>query len=287
MRERLSTLLDGRAVAAKIRGEVTEEVSAFAARQGQAPGLTAVLVGEDPASRVYIRRIGQTCAEVGIRFQRLDLPAATTADELRETLGRLNGDASVSGVIVQMPLPKHIPAGTVGDTLSPEKDVDGVCPANAGRLLLGLTAFVPATPLGGFELLKRFEIPIKGAEAVVVGRSPIVGKPMASLLLNEHATVTICHSRTRDLGEVTRRADILVAAIGKAKMITADMVKPGAAVVDFGINPTEGGIIGDVDFGAVAEIAGFITPVPGGTGPMTNVMLMRNTLAAARRLAGE
>jgi methylenetetrahydrofolate dehydrogenase (NADP+)/methenyltetrahydrofolate cyclohydrolase len=186
-----------------------------------------------------------------------------------------------------MPLPKHLPADLVANTLSVDKDVDGVCPANAGRLLQALPAFVPATPLGGFELLKRFEIPIRGAEAVVVGRSPIVGKPMASLLLNDHATVTICHSRTRDLGAVTRRADILVAAIGKARMITADMVKPGAAVVDFGINPTEAGIVGDVDFAAVAEVAGYITPVPGGTGPMTNVMLMRNTLSAARRLAGE
>lgn len=283
----MSTLLDGRAVSAKIRAEVTEAVAGFVARHGLAPGLTALIVGADPASKVYIRRIGQTCAEVGIRFERLDLPAETTAAELVDCLKRLNADERVSGVIVQMPLPKHLPPDTVADVLSPAKDVDGVCPTNAGQLLLGRPAFVPSTPLGGLELLKRYDIPLKGAEAVIVGRSPIVGKPMASLLLNEHATVTVCHSRTRDLGAVTRRADILVAAIGKAKMITADMVKPGAAVVDFGINPTDAGLVGDVDFAAVSEIASHITPVPGGTGPMTNVMLMRNTLTAALRLVGD
>jgi methylenetetrahydrofolate dehydrogenase (NADP+) / methenyltetrahydrofolate cyclohydrolase len=282
----LSTLLDGRAVAAKIRAETAEEAAAYTARTGRAPGLAAVVVGEDPASLVYLRRIASSCAAVGIDFRRIDLAAEIEATELRACLSRLNDDPRVSGVIVQMPLPKHLAADLVGETLSPEKDVDGVCPANAGRLLLGLPSLVPSTPLGGLVLLERYGIPLKGAEAVVVGRSPIVGKPMASLLLNAHATVTICHSRTRDLATVTRRADVLVAAIGKARMITADMVKPGAAVIDFGINPTERGIVGDVDPG-VGEVAGYLTPVPGGTGPMTNAMLMRNTLAAARRQAGE
>ena len=283
----MSVLLDGRAIAAKIKEELTKDVGDFVAAHGYGPGLAVVMVGEDPASKVYVRRIAANCNEVGIRCERITLPAETTAEELRAALARLNEDAKTSGVIVQMPLPKHLPSKVVTDTLSPNKDVDGLCPVNAGLLLMGQPCFVPSTPLGGLELLKRHEIPLKGAEAVVVGRSPVVGKPMANLLLNEHATVTICHSRTRDLASATRRADVLVAAIGKAKMITADMVKPGAAVVDFGINPTDGGIVGDVDFEAAKEVAGWITPVPGGTGPMTNMMLLRNTLMAARRLLGE
>jgi len=283
----MATLLDGRAVAAKLRVEIAQDVAAFTERHGRAPSLTGILVGEDPPSKVYIRRIAQSCADVKIRFTRLDLPAFTTERELRQLLLRLNADEDLSGIIVQMPLPEHISPNTVATTLAVEKDVDGVCPANAGCLLLGLPALVPATPFGGFELLKRYGVVIRGADAVIVGRSPIVGKPMAALLLNDNASVSICHSRTRDLRTFTRRADILVAAVGRPKIITADMVKPGAAVVDFGINLTAEGIVGDVDFGPVAEIASCITPVPGGTGPMTNVILMRNTLTAAQRLAGE
>jgi len=283
----LSIPLDGRAVAAKIKEELIRDVAVFAGAHGHAPGLAVVIVGEDPASKVYVKRISANCNEVGVRFERIALPAGASAVDLEAALVRLSEDPRTTGVIVQMPLPKHLSAKIVTDTLSPAKDVDGLCPVNAGLLMMGQPCFVPSTPLGGLELLKRYEIPLKGAEAVVVGRSPVVGKPMANLLLNEHATVTICHSRTRDLAAETRRADVLVAAIGKAKMITADMIKPGAAVVDFGINPTEAGIVGDVDFEAAKEVAGWITPVPGGTGPMTNVMLLRNTLTAAKRLVGE
>jgi methylenetetrahydrofolate dehydrogenase (NADP+) / methenyltetrahydrofolate cyclohydrolase len=283
----MANLLDGRTVAAAVREELKAEIAAFAQAHGYPPALACVLVGDDPASKVYVKRIGSTCRETGVRLQQVVLPAETTADELRECIRGLNQDRLVAGVIVQMPLPKHLPTALVAEALSPAKDVDGICPINAGLLMLGEPCFAPSTPMGGLELLKRYGIPLKGARAVVVGRSPIVGKPMANLLLNEHATVTICHSRTVDLPSVTRQADVLVAAIGKARMITGDMIKPGAAVVDFGINPTESGIVGDVDFEAAQAVAEWITPVPGGTGPMTNVILMRNTLSAARRQAGE
>jgi methylenetetrahydrofolate dehydrogenase (NADP+)/methenyltetrahydrofolate cyclohydrolase len=196
----------------------------------------------------------------------------------------LNGDADTSGIIVQMPLPKHLPQTLVTDVLDPEKDVDGIHPINAGRLFQGDSdAFAPATPSGGMEILKRYDIPLKGKRAVMIGRSNIVGRPMALLMLHQHATVTICHSRTQDLGAVAREADILVAAIGRPKIITADMIRPGAVVIDFGVNVVGDGLVGDVDTEAAKEVAGYITPVPGGTGPMTNIMLMRNTLAAARR----
>jgi methylenetetrahydrofolate dehydrogenase (NADP+)/methenyltetrahydrofolate cyclohydrolase len=283
----MANLLDGRAVAATMREELKAEIAAFAQRHAHPPTLACVLVGDDPASKVYVKRIGATCRETGVRLQQVALPAETTADELRACISGLNADRLVAGVIVQMPLPKHLPTALVADTLSPDKDVDGICPVSAGRLLLGEPGFAPSTPLGGLELLKRYGIALKGARAVVVGRSPVVGKPMANLLLNEHATVTICHSRTVDLPSLTRQADILVAAIGKARMITGEMVRPGAAVVDFGINPTDAGIVGDVDFEPAQAVAGWITPVPGGTGPMTNVILIRNTLTAARRQAGE
>lgn len=283
----MSNLLDGRAIAEDIKRELTREVSAFAERHGRPPGLAAVMVGDDAASRVYVRRIAANCKHVGIRFERVDLPAQARPDDLRTALARLNDEPGVSGVIVQMPLPKHLSADVVTSTLSPGKDVDGISPVNSGLLLLGQPCFVPSTPLGGLELLKRRRVHLVGAEAVVVGRSAVVGKPMAVLLLNEHATVTICHSRTRDLPAVTRRADVLVAAVGRARFITADMVKPGAVVVDFGINPTEEGVVGDVDFDPVSAVAGLITPVPGGTGPMTNAMLLSNTLTAARRQVGE
>lgn len=283
----MATLLDGKATAARIKTELKDEVAAFAARHGSAPGLACVIVGDDPASKVYVRRIAAACGEVGIRFERVALAGDAATDDLRATIARLNADPSTSGVIVQMPLPKHLDPAIVTETLDPAKDVDGITPVNAGRLFLGLPALAPSTPLGGLELLKRYGVPLVGAEAVIVGRSAIVGKPMASLLINESATVTVCHSRTRDLASVTRRADILLVAIGRPRFITADMVKPGAVVVDFGINPLEKGIVGDVDFEAASTVASAITPTPGGTGPMTNALLMRNTLTAAKRLARE
>lgn len=276
-------LLDGKALADKEAVEVAEKVKAFAAENGFAPGLAVVLVGEDPASKVYVRRIAKSFSDAGMGCEQVILPGSVSEAELKAKLAELNGNPRVSGIIVQLPLPKPLTQDMVTDTLLPAKDVDGITPVNAGLLYLGQEGFVPNTPAGGLEILKRYEIPLKGATAVIVGRSNIVGKPMAMLLLAEHATVTICHSRTRDLPGVMKQADILVAAVGQAKMITGDMIKPGAAVVDFGINPAEKGIVGDVDFESVKEVAGAITPVPGGTGPMTNIMLMKNTLTAARR----
>ena len=283
----MAILLDGRVVAAAMRDELKAEIAAFAQAHGYPPALACVMVGEDPASKVYVKRIATTCRETGIQMQQVTLHSGTTAEELRAYIRSLNAERRIAGIIVQMPLPKHLPTALVAEVLSPAKDVDGICPVNAGLLMLGEPCFAPSTPLGGLELLKRYAIPLRGARAVVVGRSPVVGKPMANLLLNEHATVTICHSRTVDLPSVTRQADVLIAAIGKAKMISGEMIKPGAAVVDFGINPTDTGVVGDVDFESAQSVAGWITPVPGGTGPMTNVTLMRNTLTAARRQAGE
>lgn len=282
-------LLDGRAVSAEIKAEVAAGVAELSRRVGRAPGLAVVLIGDDPASKVYVRRIGAACKEVGIRLDVVALSESTTAHELRSALLALGDAPATNGIIVQMPLPRHLAAlglGYVTDVLPPGKDVDGIHPENVGLLSLGRPVFVPSTPLGGLELLRRTGIDLRGAEAVIVGRSSIVGRPMANLLINEHATVTVCHSRTRDLATLTRRADILVAAIGRARMITAEMVKPGAVVIDFGINPTPAGIVGDVDFDSVRQVAGWLTPVPGGTGPMTNAMLMRNTLAAARNEGG-
>jgi methylenetetrahydrofolate dehydrogenase (NADP+)/methenyltetrahydrofolate cyclohydrolase len=241
-----------------------------------------VLVGEDPASKVYVKRIAKTFEDVGMTCQQVILPGDINPASLQAEIIKLNNDPKTSGIIVQLPLPKPLTQDVVTDVLSPNKDVDGIHPVNAGRLYLGQDGFVPNTPHGGLELLKGYGITIRGANAVVVGRSNIVGKPMAMLLLAEHATVTICHSRTKDLPSVIRSADIVAAAVGQAKMITGDMIKPGAAVVDFGINPGEKGIVGDVDFESAKEVAGWITPVPGGTGPMTNIMLLRNTLKAAR-----
>ncbi|MBI2864857.1 MAG: bifunctional 5,10-methylenetetrahydrofolate dehydrogenase/5,10-methenyltetrahydrofolate cyclohydrolase [Chloroflexi bacterium] len=276
-------LLDGKALADKEMVEVAEEVRAFQAENGFAPGLAVVLVGEDPASKVYVRRIAKSFTEAGMECNQMVLPGSISEAELKAKIRELNEDPKVSGIIVQLPLPKPLTQDMVTSVLSSAKDVDGITPTNAGLYYLGQGGFVPNTPAGGMEILKRHGIPLKGANAVVVGRSNIVGKPMAMLLLAEHATVTICHSRTRDLAAVIRQADIVAAAVGQAKMITGDMIKPGAAVVDFGINPAEKGIVGDVDFESAKEAAGWITPVPGGTGPMTNIMLLRNTLSAARR----
>ena len=275
-------LLRGQPVAEQIRAELAQELFNFKREYGITPQLAIVQMGDDPAATAYVKRIERAFAAAEMVCILHQLPAGTSEADFRDTIVELNQDARVHGVIVQMPLPPHLNQEMVTSRLSPLKDVDGIHPHNAGLLALGRPAFVPATPFGGLELLKRSGIEIKGKEAVIVGRSNIVGKPMFFLLLQEHATVTVCHSRTRNLPEVTRRADILVAAIGKARMITADMVKPGAVVLDFGINVVEGKVVGDVDFEAVKGVAGAITPVPGGTGPTTNAVLLRNTLDAAK-----
>ncbi|MHB1131902.1 MAG: bifunctional 5,10-methylenetetrahydrofolate dehydrogenase/5,10-methenyltetrahydrofolate cyclohydrolase [Chloroflexota bacterium] len=281
-------LLDGKALAATMKEEIRASVAAFKEAHGYVPGITVVQVGADPASDRYVRQIGRGFEDAGMVFALRQPDSSVTQAEMVDLIRELNDDPSVSGIIVQMPLPKHIPQEAVARAISPEKDVDGISPANAGRLLAGSGQFfAPATPSGGMEILRRYGFDLAGKRAVVVGRSNIVGKPMALLLLHQHATVTICHSRTDDLAAVTRQADILVAAIGRPRFITADMVKPGAVVIDFGVNIVGGKSVGDVDFQAAQEVAGAITPVPGGTGPMTNVMLLRNTLRAADQLVSK
>ncbi len=276
-------LLQGAPIADQIRAELADNLERFKNEHGITPQIAIVQAGDDPAATAYVKRIQKAFAGAEMLSKMVQLPADIPEADFKSTIVELNEDASVHGVIVQMPLPAHLNQDMVTSLLSPLKDVDGIHPYNAGMLALGRPAFIPATPYGGLEILKRSGIELKGKEAVVVGRSNIVGKPMFFLLLQEHATVTVCHSRTRDLPGVCRRADILVAAIGKAKMITADYVKPGAVVVDFGINVVDGKIVGDVDFDAVKEIASAITPVPGGTGPTTNAILLRNTFEAAKR----
>lgn len=280
-----ATLLRGQPIADQIRAELAEELAAFKRESGITPGLAIVQVGDDPAASSYVKRILKAFSSAEMACSLRQLPVDIPRGDFQAHIAGLNEDREVHGVIVQMPLPPHLDQDMVTSILSPLKDVDGIHPHNAGMLALGRPTFIPATPLGGLEILKRSGIRLKGKEVVVVGRSNIVGKPMFFLLLQEHATVTMCHSRTRALGEVTRRADILVAAIGKARMITAEMVKPGAVVVDFGINVVEGKVVGDVDFEGVRQVASAITPVPGGTGPTTNAVLLRNTLAAAKAQA--
>lgn len=276
-------LLDGKVQAAQLGAELAQEAQSLRGKYGFLPGLAVVLVGEDPAAKAYSRRITATFNNAGVPCETITLPAGTGEGELRDALIRLNGDSNIAGVIVQMPLPPPLTARAVTEVLAPAKDVDGLCPVNAGLLFMGQESFVPSTPLGGLELLKRYGITLRGRRAVVVGRSLIVGRPMAMLLLHEHVTVTICHTRTVDLPAVVREGDLLIAAIGRAKFIQGDWVRPGAVVVDFGTNYTPEGLVGDVDFQAASQVAEWITPVPGGTGPMTNVMLLRNTLQAARR----
>ena len=276
-------LLQGQPVAELIRGDLAEELARFKQEHAITPQIAIVQVGDEPAATAYVKRIIKAFTGAEMLSQIVQLPVDVPESDFKSTIARVNQDPAIHGVIVQMPLPPHLNQDMVTSLLSPLKDVDGIHPYNAGMLALGRSTFVPATPYGGLEILKRSGIEIKGKEAVIVGRSNIVGKPMFFLLLQEHATVTVCHSRTRDLPGVCRRADILVAAIGKARMITADYVKPGAVVLDFGINVVDGKIVGDVDFDAVKEIASAITPVPGGTGPTTNAILLRNTFEAARR----
>ncbi len=277
-------LLDGRALAKTMRKEIADDVRSFSQDVGWAPGIAVVQVGEDPASSWYVRNIERSFTRAGMRFDLRTLEETAPAADLAGLLTELNRDPRTNGIIVQMPLPKHLPADLVATHLDPAKDVDGIHPLNAGRLMQGDDrAFVPATPAGGMEILRRYDIALKGKRAVMVGRSNIVGRPMALLMLHQHATVTICHSRTADLGAVTREADILVAAVGKPKIVTGDMIRPGAVVIDFGVNVVDDKLIGDVDTEGAMEVAAYVTPVPGGTGPMTNIMLMTNTLLAAKR----
>jgi methylenetetrahydrofolate dehydrogenase (NADP+) / methenyltetrahydrofolate cyclohydrolase len=273
--------MDGKALAARVRAEVAREVEQI----GRAVGLATVLVGDDQASAIYVRRKQEACEEVGIEPIHHELSADAPEQELVALVAELNGDERVTGILVQLPLPDHMDEGRVIRSLAPVKDVDGFHPVSAGHLLQGEPTFVAATPAGIMEILRAYEIPLLGARAVVVGRSNIVGKPMALLLLGEHATVTVCHSRTRDLAAVVREADVVVAAVGRAGMVTRDMVKAGAAVVDVGINRVEGKVVGDVAED-VSEVAGHLTPVPGGVGPMTIASLLRNTVRAARYQGG-
>jgi len=283
----MAQIIDGKGIAKKIRGEVAAEVAILREKKGVVPKLCVVLVGEDPASQVYVRNKEKACREAGIESETRRLPASVDEKELIDIVKSLNKDKNVDGVLVQLPLPKKIDAKKVLDEVVAEKDVDGLHPLNMGRLLKGEDPlFIPCTPQGIIELILSTGIEIKGKEAVVVGRSNIVGKPIALLLLQRHATVTLCHSRTRDLGEVCRRADILVASVGSPRIVHGDMVKEGAVVIDVGVNRVEGKLVGDVDFDAAKEKAAFITPVPGGVGPMTIAMLLKNTLLAAKRRAG-
>ena len=283
--------IDGKPAALAIRERVAAHVRAFEQKAGRPPGLATVLVGEDPASAVYVRSKNRATAEAGMASFAHNLPDTISEDELLQLVLELNADERVDGILVQLPLPNQIDAARVIATIDPSKDVDGFHAINAGRLATGLDALVPCTPLGCLHLLRSELGSLAGLEAVVVGRSNIVGKPMALLLLGEHATVTIAHSRTRDLPAVVRRADIVVAAVGRPEMVRGDWIKPGATVIDVGINriPTEDGkgrLVGDVAYDEAAEVAAAITPVPGGVGPMTIAMLMRNTLVAAHRRAG-
>ena len=284
-------IIDGKAAAAELRAKLATEVASLGQQQGAVPGLAVVLVGEDPASQVYVRNKAQQTREAGMRSIEHRLPAATAEAELLALVGRLNRDPEIDGILVQLPLPKHIDSGRIIEAIDPAKDVDGLTPVSAGRLVAGKPGLVPCTPLGCVMLLERALGTLAGRDAVIVGRSILVGKPLASLLLAKDCTVTTAHSKTRDLAGVTRRAEILVAAIGRPEFVGAEFVRPGATVIDVGINrvaTAEGKsrLVGDVDFAAVTEIAGAITPVPGGVGPMTIACLLYNTLAAARARRG-
>jgi methylenetetrahydrofolate dehydrogenase (NADP+)/methenyltetrahydrofolate cyclohydrolase len=289
-----ASIIDGRAVAARVRAQVAQGVATFTARTGRTPGLATVLVGEDPASAVYVGGKQKACAEVGMRPFDERLPADASHEHVAQTLARLNADPDVSGILLQLPVPAHLDGPSLTGLIDAVKDVDGLTPVNAGLLSLGREGLRPCTPLGVMELLRQTGAQLEGAEAVVIGRSNLFGKPMAALLLAANATVTTCHSRTRDLPGVCARADVLIAAVGRARIVTAEFVKPGAIVIDVGMNRltpeqagNRSGLVGDVDFEAVASRAAAITPVPGGVGPMTIAMLLSNTLQAARMQLGE
>ena len=279
----MAQIIDGKAISAQIRQEIRQETEDFANKYGFRPGLAVIIVGEDPASQVYVRNKKRACDEVGFYSESYELPATTTQDELNALVDRLNADTKIHGILCQLPLPKHLDENAVILRIDPKKDVDAFHPYNVGKIMIGDYSFLPCTPAGVMALLERSGIDITGKECVVVGRSNIVGKPQAMLLLHANGTVTVCHSRTKNLAEVCRRADILVAAIGKADFFTADMVKEGAVIIDVGMNRrADGKLTGDVDFESVAPKASFITPVPGGVGPMTITMLMKNALTAAK-----
>ncbi len=276
-------IMDGKAGAARVREEVARGVADFTARHGRAPGLVGIQVGDDPASEIYQANKARQAEECGMVSRRVKLPESTTQAELDALIDELNADDAVDGMLVQLPVPAQLSEPLIASRIHPDKDVDGFGPGNLGRLVRGEPGNVPCTPTGVMRMLDDAGVPLEGAHAVVIGRSLIVGKPQALLLLARHATVTIAHSRTRDLPAMCRTADVLVAAVGRPEMVRADWVKPGAAVVDVGINRTDDGLRGDVAFDEVAEVAGWITPVPGGVGPMTIAFLLANTLEAARR----
>jgi methylenetetrahydrofolate dehydrogenase (NADP+)/methenyltetrahydrofolate cyclohydrolase len=277
-----ATIIDGAAVAASLREQVAHDVAAFVERAGRAPGLATILVGDDPASAIYVAGKRTASAQVGIADHHQHLAADATQEEVAAAIEAGNRDPEISGILLQLPVPDGLDGAALTATISPDKDVDGLTPISAGRLLHGTPGLRPATPLGVLELLDRYDVGLEGAEAVVVGRSDLVGKPVSLLLLQRNATVTICHSRTRDLAEVCSRADVLIAAVGSPGLIGPEHVKPGAAVIDVGITRTDVGLRGDVQFDAVVERAAWLTPVPGGVGPMTIAMLLRNTLSAAQ-----
>ncbi|MEW6544514.1 MAG: bifunctional methylenetetrahydrofolate dehydrogenase/methenyltetrahydrofolate cyclohydrolase FolD [Nitrospirota bacterium] len=280
-------LIDGKALAQTIRERIAKDVADLVARTGVRPGLAAILVGDDPASKLYVKNKQKACDAAGIYVDEHKLPASTTQAELLALVEKMNSDPKIHGILVQLPLPKQIDSKVILDAVSPAKDADGFHPYNVGRLVEGNPLFTPCTPKGVVKMIESTGVSIEGKRAVVVGRSNIVGKPAALLLLHRHATVTICHSKTKDLPGVCREADILVVAIGKARFVTADMVRDGALVIDVGVNRLEDGtFVGDVDFGPVSQKAGWISPVPGGVGPMTIAMLLDNTLESAKRAAG-
>jgi methylenetetrahydrofolate dehydrogenase (NADP+)/methenyltetrahydrofolate cyclohydrolase len=281
-----ASIIDGKAFALGLRERVAQQVASFRAAAGRAPGLAVVLVGVDPASSVYVRNKHKATIGAGMESFEHKLPADTSQADLIALVDRLNADPAVDGILVQLPLPGHIDERAVTTRIDPDKDVDGFHPVNAGRLATGLYGFVPCTPLGCLMLLKDQLGDLAGLDAVVIGRSNIVGKPMAQLLIKESCTVTVAHSKTRDLSSVVKRADIVVAAVGRAEMVKGEWIKPGATVIDVGINRTEQGLVGDVDFAGALSVAGAVTPVPGGVGPMTIAVLLRNTLVSAHRRAG-
>ncbi len=280
--------IDGKEVSAAHRVRIAQEVAAFNEKYGTVPGLAVIIVGDDPASAVYVRNKHKGCIDAGMYSEVCRMSAETTEEELLSVIARMNEDERLHGILVQLPLPKHIDETKVIRAIRPDKDVDAFHPENVGKIMIGDYRLLPCTPAGVMALLDAYNIPIEGKECVVIGRSNIVGKPQSLLLLERNGTVTICHSRTKNLAEVTRRADILVAAVGRANFVKADMVKPGATVIDVGINRGEDGkLVGDVDFAAVEPLCHAITPVPGGVGPMTITMLLQNTLTAARMAKGE
>ncbi len=284
----MAHLIDGKAISAAVRGEIQMNTQTLREETGVVPGLAVVIVGTDPASQVYVRNKRRACEEVGFYSEAYELPEETTQEDLESLVDRLNADPHIDGILVQLPLPRHLDEHAILLRIDPRKDVDAFHPYNVGRIMIGDYAFLPCTPAGVMELIRRSGIDCNGRECVVVGRSNIVGKPMAMLLLQANGTVTVCHSRTKDLAAITRRADILVVAIGKADFLTGDMVKEGVVVIDVGMNRrADGKLTGDVDFATVAPKASHITPVPGGVGPMTITMLMQNTLTAARARAGK